>query len=621
MRNMYEYKLDLELDRITKMMEMTAEEDAKLLAEIRQIGQEGLGDSLSDKERNFIERKIQQFLKTESALTAAVSAVQKVESKTLGRLQAVSGVRVDKDRFAEMIGSAIVPYETFRKRPGMYAMINKTFSSVTEIMREPADRNNPVGTILTGVIRRIEDAGFRYTGAGFINTSLIHLNLFELTDAGRPRAGTMKELGYTPDRVLEIAAMFTGNKKPGYLRALWLAYRAEFYRMRFLWDLIAGRSEDEINRFDGIEIRSMRLGIIKAISLHQNWRQCVKDLRVCNRLLSFVSAAADTGYETLNFMAVEPNQLLSNSSLVEAEEVVTADDIIAAEPEEEKSYHDCECTGEELKASLAARESMYYPSDGVRAVALETLRADEARYNKHTTRTMLNARQSDIEKNKHLLACLENVSILLGREVAKMGHISKQQLDTVIVRNIPKRDTMNNRVVFYNGIRQDYTTSIAALIEPVVSTESLGSAIETYLKMADSAGFEINDADAMFANKVHGMKLFDTDYTRFTGTVGDAGYTAADILRFAKSLDAVQQTMQSPFPVANGQSEITHRTIEDAILRANSKDSVDRISASAVRRKRYGVLSKIRGELLLSEVLKDTFTIYRIIKALNAKKN
>jgi hypothetical protein len=624
-----ELQLSMLVARFEEALINSEESDQTLLDEISALGTESLdGETLPAKVQQFVESKIRAILGTEHVVSQAAAIATKQGNRLISKVKDLSGISIDKEKFMSMSVTNVIPYEYLRRHPQMFTDISFMLRNIGTLVNAPIEKSAPLGAPLVALIKKIESAGYVYRNPGVINSYLVHHSVFDPIPAADTKKDkyswkteTIKNLGYTPERVRELASTLTNNNRPGYFQTIWTALKSNLYSTTILKNLILKPSGDEVNRVYGIHVRTHRIGVIKAISLYHHYIQAALDIAMIDRLVRCMINSMQSGQERLYFMSIDPNKLLLDASVtdnideaieIDAEETPIVTDEIA-------SYTEAESAVEQFKIDAQKKLTFNYPTEGVKNVALESLRMDEMRTNKAIAKKMLSLFEKRIKKNEHLLKCLENTSILVGRELRKVSTtLRKQDLDNIVMRNIPKYEDIHRRIAFYNGIRQDFTTSIAELYRPVLHEKDYGKGIENYTNLAMISGFEMFDAETYFSSKPG--EVFASNDATYRGSLSDAGYTVAEVLRLAKAVDSMQRVLTSPLPVMNGNIPVTESMIEEAVTLRNAEDKVDRVTACNVRRTRYGMLSRIRSELLLESVLSDTYTTYRLLKALNRAK-
>lgn len=619
--NGYKSRVDFEFEKTAEEVEKQFEQDTNelmsQLLELRDIATENLDkNKLSPKEKRIIDSTIKSIQKSESKFTQMASVLDMKVSKLATKFSAVQTLKPDTKVFEGLVGYSIPYCDVFMKRPRMHALGRQMFGSVSQIMRDPAERTDPLGASLGMLVQAIVDGGFVYKGAGDINTYVLHINLFTMSDRGTPQTGkTMKELGYTPGKVMEIANAFTTNKKYGFFRMWWTAFKSEFYTYRFLWDLIVGRSEDEINRFDGIAIRRYRLSIIKSISLHQLWLQGSRDISICERLLGYVQRAAGmSGYEALDLTSIRASEILTDSSILnnKAFKIPTYQGVNNSYIQDLKEL---EFGAESLRKKYIEKESYSYSNEEFKKTALKTTRLAQITNSRQTAQVVVDMFRGQVEYNTKLLGVFENLHIALERLKRKIvPPVSKSILSGIEVDDVVSYYELNPRIVTYSELKHDISLSISDIFAPVTDEKSLGKGIESYIEKCRLGTFEIGNINGLQSCVPEPMFKIEHDTKRKINFV-EAGYNLNDLFRFTTVFESVYKTLTHPTSVLNGKNHITDHQVIDALSQPHIEDKVDPGTAAKIRRIRYGVLNNIRSEIFLNAIIEDCLMTIKLYQA------
>lgn len=611
-----ERKAQLQITEFEKEINAVCSELSHLYNVEMMIGKESQATA-SAKEKSLIERAIKAILKTEGPMTQAATDLNKQSNLLVQKLNTFHGVNVDARVFSE-IHAHNCPYaDVFVKRPYMYALMQNMFSSIWNIMKDPADRNDVLGESLQRIINAVEAGGFKFTGSSIVNEQIIHINMFEFTDRGRAQSGkTLKELGFTPEIVLKVCSEMTSNKKPNFFRAWWLAVRAQFYTYRFLWDLIWGRDEDEINRIDGIHIRFRRLMMIKSISLYMYWMQHKRDFKICDRLIGYLSRSSSyAGESLLNLNNVDPNRILVDQEVVESEDVVVDTTDTVVQPGYEDDLDEAEEQVMNMINSFNEKLNCSYPSETMFESVKKSVLQSQLSHNKALSRKVIDLYEKTEQKNKNMLEVFDKLLIQLERYRRKASTVmSDEKMQQIVVKNIPTFTTINSHLMAYNELVQSIRNSETCITEPVNYLGDLGSKLENMLKVCDFVDFSLNGDKGL--EGYSSRPVFDIrQYDKSTTNLKDAGYNIRDLHQFCHRLQSLKDTLKSSGSVYRGFEAISDEELLEDLNMIDYTDTVSLLESGKTRRMRYSLLTHIRSQILLDSVVQDTAIMLRIMKS------
>lgn len=618
-QSLSEVKLDRAISAYEAEMQSLSVDMVKLYEEIG-VGTESADTNLSKKEKSFVEAAIQSMLKSSAVVDTTSDFIARKAAKFSLTLTGLDYPNINAKAFESTIGYHIVPFAFFQNRPSAFRYVQEAFRNISRIMKDPVINGDVYGPSIRAIIEKITGAGFTFKNIENDRNPLLLENFFNIPDAALPRSGmTVGSLGYTVNKTIELANLFTGNKNPGYFRTLWTSIKVQNYTHRFLWDLLVGRSGDDVNRFEAIRVRTLRLDMIKSISLYQGWFQLKHDMACMERLLSYLVRSTVAGYETLNLTSVDPYAVAMSDEVSTAVDIDVQDDENIITPEIQQDLQEQEASVEALRKSHKEKMRFSYPSEGIKKMALSAISMEQLARNRILTNKILELHSKRKMRNEKLLQTFESMMILLGRLKLKVvPPISKSVLAETVVPNIVRYDQLNPRVVAYNEIRNDFTTSVSCLYENVEVEHDLGPSIEKFIEKLQFGGIEVRDASAMESCAI--PKMFDTEYYgKRTMNLADAGYSVMDLFRFASVFEHIQRTLRNPDPTINGLAVVGKEHLMDTMVRPNQSDKVDAIAACKARRVRYSVLSAIRTEVLLDSAIRDCAMLIRMLSAIAAK--
>lgn len=616
----HEYELTRQLVECDKEHLSAMEELYTFYNEVMTVGIEKINPKeLTEKENKLIDKTVKSFLKTEPIAAQTVKALDSKSKIISQKIIALRGVQVDKDVFENKIAAACPYYDTFSKRPGLYIQLHQVFKNISKLITDPViARDDLLGPTLAKLVEDIEKCGFVFrlkedTGNPYEMPAAM-TNMFVQTDRGRLQHGkTTKELGYTPDNILTLSTLFSGSKRPGFFSAMWTDIRAAFYSNRFLWDLIAGRSEDDANRFTGIYVRTNRLNIIRSINMHILWHQQLADLNTVSRLVNIVTSSIAHGSEALNLYSLEPS------------EVVTDEKIVASPDIEVDSTHDIVIPGledeleEEMQLLFNLRniniekmDGYYFAKEMKDSVKINAYNEYLA-YNRKLARMSVELFVPTKKKNEKLVQTLQNSMVLLDRYQKKLSTtIPNNILQKIIVDNIPTQQSFNAHIVAYNTIQKEMKNSFEFISEPVKYEYDLGK-LHGLLKTCEFLGFEaINPAglEHCKSSQFFDINYYDKDVTNIT----DAGYTTLELHRMSNILRKTANEFIVADSVYSHGVAIDDTDLVAAISNEYQYDEVDPVLAAQARRIRYGLITQVRSQILLDSLLTDTMIMVKIIK-------
>jgi len=568
------------------------------------------------KEKALIERVIKAVMKTEGIVTAGMTDLNKQANMIIQKLNHFHGVKVDDKSFSEIIAHSCPYADTFVRRPYMYALMQNMFSSVSTIMRDPATREDVLGESLKRIIDSVEAGGFKFTGSGMVNENFIHINMFEYTDRGRPQAGkTLKELGFTPEIVLKVCSEMTSNKRPNFFRTWWLSFRAQFYSFRFLWDLIWGRDEDDINRIDGINIRARRIAIIKSLSLYTYWLQHKRDFKTCDRLIGYLSRSSSYGGEALlNLDEVDPHSIIVNDTVVDSNDVIvdTSDSVV--QPGYEDDLDEQETQIAQMIESFNAKLNCDYPSDQMFESTKKSIMQSQLSHNRSSAKKVIDLYTKTEEKNKRMLETFDKLLIQLQRYKKKVSTVmNASKLEEITVPNIPRYSTLNSHMMAYNELALRIKNSISSIKEPVQFAGDLGVKLNGMLGICEFIDFSIQGDKGL--EGCSSRPIFDIrQYDKNTMNLREAGYTVMDLHQYCIGLETIRKNLGSAGAVYDGYDSIEDGELLELMSQIDYTDTVCLLEAGKTRRLRYSLLTHLRSQILLDSAVQDTAILLRIMK-------
>lgn len=575
------------------------------------------------KEKGLIERAIKAILKTEGTVTAGMNDLNKQANLIIQKLNHFHGVNVDDKVFSEIVAHSCPYADVFVRRPYMYALMQNMFSSVSTIMKDPATREDVLGESLKRIIDAIEAGGFKFTGSGIVNETIIHVNMFEYTDRGRPQAGkTLKELGFTPEIVLKSCSEMTSNKKPNFFRMWWLSFRAQFYSYRFLWDLIWGRDEDDINRFDGIGIRTRRIAIIKSLSLYTYWLQHKRDFKTCDRLIGYLSRSSSYAGETLlNLAEVDPHSIVTDNTVVESNDVIVDTSDTVVQPGYEDELDEEEAQVAQMIESFNAKLNCEYPSDQMFESTKKSVLQSQLSHNRSSSKKVIDLYTKTEEKNKQMLETFDKLLIQLQRYKKKVSTVmNAAKLEEITVQNIPSYSTFNSHMMAYNELAGRIKNSISSIKEPVTYAGDLGAKLEGMLSICEFVDFSLQGDKGL--EGCSSRPIFDIrQYDKNTMNLREAGYTVMELHQYCNGLETLRKNLTNPGSVYDGYNAIDDSELLELMSQVDYTDTVCLLEAGKTRRMRYSLLTHMRSQILLDAAVQDTAILLRIMKTIADSTN
>ena len=612
-----ERKAQLQIAEFEKEINSVCMELSHLYNVEMMIGKESQATA-SAKEKSLIERAIKAILKTEGPMTQAAAELNKQSNLIVQKLHTFHGVNVDSQIFSEIVAHNCPYADVFIKRPYMYSLMQNMFSSIWNIMKDPADRNDVLGESLQRIVNAVEAGGFKFTGSSIVNEQIIHINMFEVTDRGRTQSGkTLKELGFTPEIVLKVCSEMTINKKPNFFRAWWLAVRAQFYTYRFLWDLIWGRDEDDINRIDGIHIRFRRLMMIKSISLYMYWLQHKRDFKICDRLIGYLSRSSSyAGESLLNLNDVDPTTILVDQEVVESEDVVVDTTDTVVQPGYEDDLDEAEEQVMKMIASFNEKLNCTYPSASMFESTKKSVYQSQLSHNRALARKVIDLYTKTEQKNKKLMDTFDKLLIQLERYRRKASTVmSAEKMQQITVKNIPTFRTLNSHLMAYNELSQNIRNSTSCISEPVTYLGDLGAKLESMVNVCEFVDLSLNGDKGL--EGYSSRPIFDIrQYDKATTNLHEAGYNIRDLHQFCHRLSSMKETLKSAGSVYKGFDAIDDSELLELMSQIDYTDTVGLLEAGKTRRMRYSILTHIRSQILIYSAVQDTANLLRIMKTI-----
>ncbi len=582
---------------------------------------EGLEAYTPEKERNLIEKVIKAFLKTEGATKELANEVSKTADLLSKKLKATKGIATDIKAFSEAVIQEVPYADVFVKRPAMYDMMDKKFTSLTQLLKDPVHNDDdPYGPTLTGIIRMIEDCGFKFDGTSIsASTAVLLPTIFKATERGALQTGkTAKELGYTPDNILKVAEGLLNGKSGGYFKTVWLNLRSGFFVYRLLWDLLAGRSTDESNRFKGIRIRIIRLNVVTAMNFYLHWHQRKKDMVSCDKLLRAITRHSRMGSEgLLNLAEVDPETILVDQEVTESEDVVVDATDTVVQPGYEDELDNEEAEVMKLVAEFEAKLACDFPTHQIRDAAKKSINQTQLNNNRVLAKKIINLYNATEKKNERMLNTLDKMLIHLERYRRKCPTVfSAEKMAEVTVPNIPSFRTMNAHLMAYDKLLETMRNSVNHIAAPVTYLGDPGPAIESMLNLCEFIDITAPDDKGM--EGYSSAPIFDiTQYDKETVNLKEAGYTIQDLHQMCRRLETIRKTLKSAGSVYSGYESISDSDLLELMSQIDYTDTVCALEAGKTRRMRYSMLTHLRSQIMLDSVVQDTAIMVRIMKRLS----
>jgi len=582
------------------------------------IATEGFGQDSAELAQ-ITQRTIKKAQKFQTASTAVAEHMSVASQKLQARLSLIDPRNIDHDKFLHTQLKMQNSCMTIQRKLPLYKEMDASLKSLSDIASAPIQNENDLGPHLTRIIRVAETCGYTFSSEWWKKV-FVRIPLLTPSQDMQPKVGTVKELGYTVAKTIDLCKLYLPVNQASVLGLYGKAYYGIFLTFATMLKILAPWKDNSTSegRIKTVHIRANRIETALNINLFQNFMERYADMGTLNYLLQVMEKCqTKKSYECFNpFFMSEPEKIIVDDSVITESplKIEVADD--RAGDDIDAMIDDIEKKIDDDSESLRKEMSFKHRDSEMSKTIHNSVTARMYYNNLQAANTLMHSQQVAAVSLPDVGRLLKSITVLLDRHLNSLQRKSVANHWTSQQFTLPKYTQLNPRMVAYKSLIPEMRNSCAFLVEPISQEKPLGE-LKSLLKICSNSGFYVDNNRIFNKPTVSSIFMTGVPVPENAQNAKALGYNFEDLQRYVQTFKDVTTKLSFEHFVMNGLAVLDESKIARMLSEPHRNDDCDPITSCAIRRQRYAILSGIRHEVLSQAMVHDAIVLLKALKELD----